>query len=76
VNDGDQGWHLKREVTLSQIVAIIVVAGSLIGLWGTFDRRVTRLEVTLEQSNSLLQEMRKDIKEVNAALNELLRRKE
>lgn len=70
-------WHLDRRVTLGTIVSLVAVAVGLIGAWVTFDRRVTRLEVTLDNSNVLLHEVRVEIKGLRDQMrsdNEAMRR--
>jgi hypothetical protein len=40
-----EGWHLKKEVSIGQIIAILSVAASLMIGWFQMDKRISLLEV-------------------------------
>jgi len=40
----NNGWHLRKDVTVGNLIATAVLAMSIIGAAITFDRRVTVLE--------------------------------
>ncbi len=49
VNRRDESWHLKREIPLGIIAAILVQAGTLIWWGASIEAQVTALDVKIEE---------------------------
>lgn len=41
-----RGWHLKKEISLGDVLAITLAAAALFGAYSTLDKRLVQLEAT------------------------------
>jgi hypothetical protein len=68
----DVKWHLRKEVSVGQIVAILSVAASMLMGWAALDKRVTVLEaesVHFKEANARTEQLVRDaVARIEAAI--------
>jgi predicted exporter len=80
-----KGWTINKEVSLGDLVAIVVALASVLGAYIAIDRRVTILETVQTQmattdgriereTGALRDEIRGDLKEIKTKLDTLTER--
>ena len=82
-----RGWHLKKELSLGDLLAIALSATALFGAYSTLDQRLIRLEAqtvfqkqidTRQDEDSVRFQARIDeaLRIINAKLDRLVERKQ
>lgn len=68
-------WSLDRKVTVAGVVAVLMLAASILGVYIRQDTRITSMEIALTYQkgvNDQLKESQKDIKtDTTLAINEV-----
>jgi hypothetical protein len=86
--DGDdrRRWHIKKEVSLGDIIAFVVAAVALAGAYATLDKRLALLEQAVvvqhvvdarqdEESLRFQQRVNEALSEANRKLDRLIERR-
>lgn len=75
--DPKEHWHLKKEFTIGQISAIVLLIGTVLAIWDDLDDRVALTEAhevftqrTLDSHAGLIKEQADFTKEVRVELKE------
>ena len=59
-----ENWHLSRSVSITQIVSLVIIAISFVGVYFSMDNRVSNIEksiISINKRDDLLLEMKQDI---------------
>lgn len=70
----EDGWHLDKRVNVGHILTTLALAGAIISMWMSMDRRVTTLEVRQDQSARTAQEIKGQLIEINRKMDRIMER--
>lgn len=84
--DERRRWHLKKEISIGDLLAILLAAGALFGAYSTLDQRIGKLEqlagfqkqIDVRQDEEALryqQRIDESLREINRKLDRIIERR-
>jgi len=70
-----RGWHVKKEITLGDLIALLVAIAAVLAAYARMDVRVSLVEQAVAYRTQSLEEIKSQLQRLDAKVERLIERR-